>query len=96
MSVDLVFSPDGECVLVQQVCELGHVQLEELIQLVDLCEVEVDEVISSCLQLGAVQTLGQGGDTYGRQALRPQTAAPAAPSAGGETQVHTDRGQCTW
>lgn len=54
---------DGELVLVQQVRELRDVEVQELVQLVDLGEMELEEVLSRCLQVGTVHAVGQGGDT---------------------------------
>lgn len=42
--------------------------MQELVQFVDLCEMELEEVLSCCLQVGTVHTVGQGGNTCrGRQ-----------------------------
>lgn len=59
----LGLSTDSELVLVQQMCELCDVQLQELIQFVDFSEVQLEEVLSCCLQLGTVHTVCQGGNT---------------------------------
>ena len=47
----------GELVLMQQVGELRHVQLQELVQLVDLREVDLHKVLRRPLQVGAVHAL---------------------------------------
>lgn len=45
----LVFSSDGERVLLEQVCHLFNIQLKKLIHLIDVCEVLVNEIIRSDL-----------------------------------------------
>lgn len=66
--VHLGLSTDCELVLVQQVCELRDIEMQELVQLVDLSEMELEEVLSCCLQVGTVHAIGQGGNTCrGRQ-----------------------------
>lgn len=58
----LVFSSDGERVLLEQVRHLFNIQLEKLVHLVDVCEVLVNKIICSDLQLRTIQTLGQSAD----------------------------------
>ena len=60
----LGLSADSEFVLVQQVCELSDVQLQELVQSVDLGEVQLDEVLRCCLQLWTVHAVCQRCDAY--------------------------------
>lgn len=64
----LGLSTDCELVLVQYVRELRDIEMQELVQFVDLGEMELEEVLSCCLQVGTVHTVGQGGNTCrGRQ-----------------------------
>ncbi|KAG9333141.1 hypothetical protein JZ751_013399 [Albula glossodonta] len=63
VSVSWLSSSHCECVLVEQVSNSFHIQLQELIHLVHLCEVLMYEVISCRLQLWTVQALRQDTDT---------------------------------
>lgn len=46
-------------------CDLLHVQLQELVQFVHICKVLIDKLVRSSLQLGTVKALGQCTDTCG-------------------------------
>lgn len=64
----LGLSTDCELVLVQQVRELRDIEMQELVQFVDLREMELEKVLSRCLQVRTVHAVGQGRNTWrGRQ-----------------------------
>lgn len=59
---NLILCSDGERVLLEELSDLKHIQLQELVQLVDVCEVLVDKVVRRHLQLRAVQALSKSAD----------------------------------